>query len=44
MGCVLSLSAFFLVVSTVFLSVATVMLLGYTAIYRREFTQFVEEL
>ncbi|KAE9144667.1 hypothetical protein PF005_g10883 [Phytophthora fragariae] len=44
MGCVLSLSAFFLVVSTLFLSVATVLLLGYTAIYRRGFTQFVDEL
>ncbi|KAL4118130.1 hypothetical protein PRIC2_010457 [Phytophthora ramorum] len=43
-GCVLSLSAFFLVVSTVFLSVSSVLLLGYTAFYRHELTQFVDEL
>ncbi|KAG6622765.1 two pore calcium channel protein 1-like [Phytophthora cinnamomi] len=43
-GCVLSLSAFFFVVSTLFVSVASVLLLGYTAFYRHEFTQFVDEL
>ncbi|KAG7386338.1 Two pore calcium channel protein 1 [Phytophthora pseudosyringae] len=44
LGCLLSLSAFFLVVSTLFVSVSSVLLLSYTAFYHHELTQFVDEL
>ncbi|ETI53565.1 hypothetical protein F443_03480 [Phytophthora nicotianae P1569] len=44
LGCALSLSAFFLVVSTLFVSVASVLLLGYTVYYHDELVQFVDEL
>lgn len=43
-GCLLSLSAFFLVVSVLFMSISSILLLGYIGFYHRELTQFVDKL
>ncbi|RLN71203.1 hypothetical protein BBJ28_00017733 [Nothophytophthora sp. Chile5] len=44
LGCLLSLGAFFMVVSTLFAAVSSALLLGYIVVYHHEFIQFVDEL